>query len=178
MEKNLNEPRVNEQILRFFNNLPKLKEVRLIDEDGTQHGIILANKALEIAKSMDLDLIEISPKAEPPVCKIMDYGKFKYHQAKKVKILNAATKQTIKTINFGVLIEENDFNVKINSLQKFIKQGNKVKIIIKFKGREATFQKLAESLINRILDCSSGISTVEKPAHIDGKSLMMMLSPK
>jgi translation initiation factor IF-3 len=178
LEKNSTEPRINEQILRYFNNLPRLKEVRLIGETGEQEGVVLAAKALEMAKSLNLDLIEISPKADPPVCKIMDYGKFKYHQSKKNKLMGPGVRQTLKTLNFGVLIDEHDFNVKINSLLKFIKSGNKVKIIIKFKGREATFPAMAENLINRIMESCAGTSIVEKPAQLDGRSLMMILSPK
>jgi len=178
LDKNVIEPRVNDQILRYFNNLPKLREVRLIDEEGNQKGIVPALEALKFARESNLDLIEISPKADPPVCKIMDYGKFKYHQSKKNKVINSTFKQTIKTLNFGVMIDEHDFKVKMNSLTKFIKSGNKVKIVIKFKGRETTFPALAENLINRILDCASVISIVSKPAHIDGRTLLMILSPK
>ena len=179
MDKNTVEPRINDQILRYFNNLPKLREVRLIDENGEQQGVILAAKALEQARSLSLDLIEISPKSEPPVCKIMDYGKFKYQQSKKNKIPGAIKhQQVLKTLNFGVLIEDHDFNVKITNLLKFIKSGNKVKIVIKLKGREVTFPKLAETLVNRILESTSGISIVEKPAQLDGRSLIMILSPK
>lgn len=179
MDKNTVEPRINDQILRFFNNLPKLKEVRLIDENGEQQGVVPAIKALEQAKMLSMDLIEISPKSNPPVCKIMDYGKFKYQQSKKNKIQNSIRQQqVIKTLNFGVLIEEHDFNVKIANLSKFIKSGNKVKVIIKFRGRELTIPKLAENLINRIMESTSGISIVEKPAQLDGRSLIMILSPK
>lgn len=178
MDKNTVEPRINDQILRFFNNLPKLREVRLIDENGEQQGVMPAMKALEHARSLSLDLIEISPKADPPVCKIMDYGKFKYLQSKKNKVQGAVKQQIIKTLNFGVLIEDHDFNVKMTNLSKFIKSGNKVKIIIKFKGREVTFPKLAENLVNRIIESTSGISIVEKPAQLDGRSLIMILSPK
>lgn len=179
MDKNTVEPRINEQILRFFNNLPKLREVRLIDENGEQQGVMPAIKALEHARSLSLDIIEISPKADPPVCKIMDYGKFKYQQSKKNKV-QAITKQhqVLKTLNFGVMIEEHDFNVKITNLTKFIKSGNKVKILIKLKGREVAFPHLAETLINRIVESSSGISIVEKPAQLDGRSMIMILSPK
>jgi translation initiation factor IF-3 len=179
LEKNNIEPRINEQILRFFNNLPKLREVRLIDEHGEQQGIVPAIKALDYAKTVNLDLIEISPKAEPPVCKIMDYGKFKYQQSKKNKLNQINTRQNvIKTLNFGLMIDEHDFNVKINNLNKFIKSGNKVKIVIRFKGREMSYPKLAEDLIKRIIESTAGISIVEKPAFLDGKSLMMILSPK
>jgi translation initiation factor IF-3 len=179
LDKNNIEPRINEQILRFFNNLPKLREVRLIDENGEQQGIVPAIKALDYAKTANLDLIEISPKAEPPVCKIMDYGKFKYQQSKKNKLSQINNKQNIiKTLNFGLMIDEHDFNVKMNNLHKFLKAGNKVKILIRFKGREMSYPKLAEDLIQRIVDSAAGISIVEKPAFLDGKSLLMILSPK
>jgi len=179
LDKSSSEPRINEQILRYFNNLPKLKDVRLIDESGEQAGVVPALQALEHAKSLNLDLIEISPKSSPPVCKIMDYGKFKYQQSKKVKLQNAFQKtQVLKTLNFGVMIDDHDFKVKINNLNKFIKSGNKVKIVIKFRGREINNPGLAESLVNRIVESTAGISVVEKPLHADGKSLILILTPK
>lgn len=173
------EPRINEQILRYFNNLPKLREVRLVDDNGNQHGILNASKALEMARELDLDLVEIAPKAIPPVCKLVDYGKYKYQQAKKQKsILSTHKPGEIKTLTFGMNIEEHDFKVKINSANKFLKNKDKVKIMIKFKGREIIRPELAEGLINRIVESTSELSFVEKPAILEGKSFTLMLAPK
>jgi len=173
------EPRINEQILRYFNNLPKLREVRLVDDNGNQHGILNASKALEMARELDLDLVEIAPKAVPPVCKLVDYGKYKYQQAKKQKnILHSSKQSEIKTLTFGMTIEEHDFKVKINNALKFLSNKDKVKIIIKFKGREIIRPELSERLVNRIVESTSELSFVEKPAVLEGKSITFMLAPK
>jgi translation initiation factor IF-3 len=178
-DRDLQEPRINEQILRFFNNLPKLREVRLIDENGEQKGVINASKALEMARELSLDLVEIAPTAAPPVCKIVDYGKYKYQQSKKQKDLHNSSKQSdLKILNFGMSIEEHDFKVKVNNAIKFLKHGDKVKILIKFKGREIAYPEFAEKLINRIVEATSEISIIEKPAVLDGKAMSMVIAPK
>ena len=133
MDKNTVEPRINDQILRYFNNLPKLREVRLIDENGEQQGVILAVKALEQARSLSLDLIEISPKSEPPVCKIMDYGKFKYLQSKKTQ--EARKKQTViqvKEVKFRPKIEDHDVAFKVKNIRRFLAQKDKIKVSLIF----------------------------------------------
>jgi translation initiation factor IF-3 len=178
-DRDLQEPRINEQILRFFNNLPKLREVRLIDEHGEQKGVVSANKALEMARELSLDLVEIAPNAAPPVCKIVDYGKYKYQQSKKQRDLHSSSKQSdLKILNFGMSIEEHDFKVKVNNAIKFLKHGDKVKILIKFKGREIAYPEFAEKLINRIVEATSEISIIEKPAVLDGKAMSMVIAPK
>jgi translation initiation factor IF-3 len=178
-DRDLQEPRINEQILRFFNNLPKLREVRLIDENGEQKGVVSANKALDMARELSLDLVEIAPTATPPVCKIVDYGKYKYQQSKKQRDLHSSSKQSdLKILNFGMSIEEHDFKVKVNNAIKFLKHGDKVKILIKFKGREIAYPEFAEKLINRIVEATSEISIIEKPAVLDGKAMSMVIAPK
>jgi translation initiation factor IF-3 len=178
-DRDLQEPRINEQILRFFNNLPKLREVRLIDENGEQKGVVSANKALDMARELSLDLVEIAPNAAPPVCKIVDYGKYKYQQSKKQRDLHSSSKQSdLKILNFGMSIEEHDFKVKVNNAIKFLKHGDKVKILIKFKGREIAYPEFAEKLINRIVEATSEISIIEKPAVLDGKAMSMVIAPK
>ncbi len=172
-------PRINDQILRFFNDLPRAREVRLVGEDGEQQGIVAAVKALEMAKSLNLDLIEIAPHATPPVCKILDYGKYKYQISKKQKEHQAAAKQVdMKTLTLGIMIEDHDFNVKLNSAIKFLKHGDKVKVLIKFKGREITYPEYAQNILNRLVEAVSDISTVEKHPVLDGKSMIMILAPK
>ena len=172
-------PRINDQILRFFNDLPRAREVRLISEDGEQQGIVAAAKALEMAKNLNLDLIEIAPHANPPVCKILDYGKYKYQMSKKQKENQASAKQVdMKTLTLGIMIEDHDFNVKVNSAIKFLKHGDKVKVLIKFRGREITYPEYAENILNRIISAVSDISNVEKQPVLDGKSMIMILAPK
>ena len=178
-ENNTSQPRLNEQILKYFNDLPKLREVRLIDENGEQKGIMPAIKALDLARSLNLDLIEIAPNAQPPVCKIIDYGKYKYQQSKKNKELALSQKQSsLKTLTLGVMIDEHDLKIKMISAMKFLRNGDKVKIIIRFKGREISYPELADVLLNKIIDATTGTGFIEKPAAIDGKSIMMILAPK
>ena len=178
-ENNTSLPRLNDQILKYFNDLPKLREVRLIDENGEQKGVMPAIKALDLARSLNLDLIEIAPNAQPPVCKIIDYGKYKYQQSKKNKELSISQKQSsLKTLTLGVMIDEHDLKIKMISAMKFLRNGNKVKIIIRFKGREISYPELADVLLNKIIDATTGTGVIEKPASIDGKSIIMILAPK
>lgn len=173
------DPRVNDQILRFFNDLPRLKEVRLIDNEGNAVGIVTAQQALENARKLNLDLIEIAPQAQPPVCKIMDYGKYKYQQSKRLKEQQTSQKQSaLKTLTFGMTIEKHDFQVKINNAIKFLQHGDKVKILIKFKGREINYAELSNQLVNRIIDAVGEISTLEKSPTMEGKFIYMILAPK
>ena len=170
--------RINDQILRSFNDLPKAREVRLINEEGQQE-ILPALKALEIAKNLNLDLIEIAPYAQPPVCKILDYGKFKYQQAKKQKENQAASRQgDTKTLTMGLMIDNHDFDVKMTSAKKFLCHGDKVRVLIKFKGREINYPEYAVQMMNKISEYLSEISSIEKPAVLDGKSMLMILAPK
>ena len=171
-------PRINEQILKFFNDLPKVREVRLVGDNGSQE-IMPAIKALEIAKNLNLDLIEIAPFAQPPVCKILDFGKYKYQLAKKQKENQLSNKQAnIKTLTLGIMIEDHDFKVKLNNAKKFLKHGDKVRVLIKFKGREITYPEQAQSIMNKLAENLSDLSNIEKPAELDGKSMLMILSPK
>ncbi len=178
MSENTTTPRINDQILRYFNELPKAREVRLITEDGKQE-IVSTIKALEIAKNLNLDLIEIAPFAQPPVCKILDYGKYKYQQAKKQKENQSASKQAdLKTLTLGIMIEDHDFNVKLNNAKKFLKHGDKVKVLIKFRGREINYIDQASFLMEKISTSLTDLSSVEKPAAMDGKAMIMILTPK
>jgi translation initiation factor IF-3 len=170
--------RINDQILRSYNDLPKAREVRLVNDDGRQE-ILPTTKALEIAKDSNLDLIEIAPYAHPPVCKILDYGKYKYQLAKKQKENQAATKQVdIKTLTIGVMIDNHDFIVKMNNAKKFLQHGDKVKVLVKLKGRELNYPEYASELMQKISNFLSDLSVIEKPAVLDGKSMLMILSPK
>jgi len=165
--KNIN---INEKI--------KSKEVRLIDETGKQLGIVQTFDAIRMARERDLDLVEISPKATPPVCKIMDYGKYKYQIAKKAQ--EAKKKQTviqIKEMKLGLKIEEHDLGFKIRHMREFLDDGCKVKIIIMFRGREILHMDMGEKLTEKIIDALKDIGELEQKPKFDGRNIVMVFAP-
>ncbi len=162
---------INEEILD--------KEVRLISDTGEQLGIMSAQAALEIAIQKDLDLVKIAPGSNPPVCKIMDYGKFRFEQAKKEK--EAKKNQHIvevKEIRMSPGIGENDFNVKLKSAQKFIHDGDRVKVSVRFRGREMAHTNLGEDLLREFAGKCSEFAVLDKEPKLEGRSMTMFLSPK
>jgi len=162
---------INEQI--------RDREVRLIDEDGGQLGIMSAKDAQKIAREKNLDLVKISPKAVPPVCKIIDYGKFRYEQAKKEK--EARKKQniiTLKEVRLSPNIEEHDINTKKKQAEKFLKNGDKVKVSVRFRGRELAHTAVGREILLEFAKGLEEISEVEKPPKMEGKSMIMFLNPK
>ncbi len=162
---------INEEILD--------KEVRLISDTGEQLGIMTAQAALDIAMQKDLDLVKISPTANPPVCKIMDYGKFRFEQAKKDK--EAKKNQHIvevKEIRMSPGIGENDFNVKLKSTQKFIIDGDRVKVSVRFKGRQMAHTELGEVLLKEFAEKCTEFAILDKEPKLEGRSMSMFLSPK
>jgi len=155
------------------------KEVRLIDADGTQLGVMSSRAALDIAFEKDLDLVKISPGASPPVCKIMDYGKFRFEQAKKDK--EAKKNQHIvevKEVRMSPGIDINDFNVKLKNAQKFLKEGDRVKVTVRFRGREMAHTNLGEKLLLRFAELCDEVATVDKNPKLDGRHMTMFLSPR
>ncbi|WP_072968373.1 translation initiation factor IF-3 [Thermoanaerobacter uzonensis] len=155
------------------------KEVRLIDQDGKQIGIMSAKEAYKIAQERHLDLVKIAPQANPPVCKLMDFGKYRYELSKREK--EAKKKQkviNVKEIRMSPTIEDHDFGVKLKSAIKFLKEGNKVKVTIRFRGREAAHTSLAEDLLNRFANELSEYGVIEKAPNMEGRNLMMVLTPK
>lgn len=155
------------------------KEVRVITNEGEQLGIMSPAAALEMAMDRDLDLVKISPNAVPPVCKIMDYGKFRFEQLKKEK--EAKKNQhvvEIKEVRMSPNIDTNDFNVKIRSAQKFLKDGNRVKVTVRFRGREMAHTSIGEDLLKKFGESCSEMATVEKNPKLDGRLMTMFLSPK
>ena len=155
------------------------KEIRVIGDDGTQLGIMSPASALELALDKDLDLVKISPNAVPPVCKIMDYGKFRFEQLKKEK--EAKKNQhvvEIKEVRMSPNIDTNDFNVKTRSAVKFLKDGNRVKVTVRFRGREMAHTSIGEELLIRFGESCSEVATVEKNPKLDGRHMTMFLSPK
>ncbi len=156
-----------------------MKEVRLVSEDGEQLGIIPIKEALQIAIDKGADLVEVAPSAKPPVCRIMDYGKFKFEQNKRDK--EARKKQkiiTIKEVKMRPNIEEHDFQVKAKNARKFLSAGDKLKFTIMFRGREITHPELGQKLCQKFAAELADVSTVEKMPKVEGKNMVMILLPK
>jgi len=153
--------------------------VRVIDPDGNQVGIIPTYKALATAGDFGLDLVEISPNANPPVCKIMDYGRYKYEQTKKQQ--EAKKKQStfqVKEIKIRPKTGEHDLKIKINNIKKFIGKKDKVKVTVMFRGREIALSELGKDLLKKIAEETDDISVVEQYPKFEGRTMMMILSPK
>ena len=153
-------------------------EIRLIDNDGSQVGIITIEEAIELANSKGMDVVEVSPNASPPVCRIMDFGKFVFEQKKKSQ--GAKKKQKIihvKEIKFRPLIEESDYNIKLGKIFKFLEQGDKVKISLRYRGRELRHAELGENLLKRVCDDIANVATIEQEAQREGRQLIMIVAP-
>ena len=161
-----------------INERVRVKEVRLIDESGVQLGIVPTYEALRIAKERELDLVEISPKATPPVCKIMDYGKYKYQVAKKAA--EAKKKQTtvqVKEMKLGLKIEEHDLGFKIKHIREFLGDGNKAKVVVMFRGREILHKDKGEALAAKVVDSLKDIGQLDEKPRFDGRNIIMIFSP-
>jgi translation initiation factor IF-3 len=164
-------PPINERI-RF----PK---IRVIDTDGAQLGVISPQEALRMAEEKELDLVLVSDKADPPVCRIMDYGKFKFEQEKKAR--EAKKKQhtaDVKEVKMRYKIEDHDYQVRVNQAERFLKSGDKVKATITFRGREIQHSDLAEDLLKRMAMDLEGLAEVQQAPKREGRNMMMLLSPK
>ena len=154
------------------------KEVRLISNDGEQLGIVAIQKAQEIAVEKGMDLVKIAPQAKPPVCKIMDYGKFRFEQAKREKEARKNQRVVeIKEIRLTPNIDIGDLNTKVKNACRFLKDGDKVKVSVRFRGREVTHSSLGQDLLHRFAELCSECSTVEKQPKLDGRQMLMFLAP-
>lgn len=164
--------RINEEI--------RVKEVRLIDQDGEQAGIVSIQQALEMAEQAELDLVEISPNAEPPVCRIMNYGKFLYEKSKTAKEQKKKQKVVqVKEIKFRPGTDEGDYQVKLRSLIRFLEDGDKAKITVRFRGREMAHQDIGFDVLERVKNDLAEISVVESaPGKLEGRQAVMVLAPK
>lgn len=162
---------INEQI--------RDKEVRLIDNDGNQLGIMSAREANNLAKEANLDLVKIAPKAKPPVCKIIDYNKYKYDLAKKEKQDRKNQKTTdLKEVRLSPNIEEHDMNTKANMARKFIENGDKVKVTLRFRGREMAHRSSSKSVLDDFYEKLKDIADIDKPVKYEGRNMTMFLSEK
>jgi translation initiation factor IF-3 len=163
--------RVNDRI--------RIKEVRVISQDGTQLGIMPIEQALQTAYSQNLDLVEVAPEARPPVCRIMDYGKYRYEQSKKAR--EARKKQTIielKEIKLRPKTEEHDFKFKARHAERFLKEGNKAKVTMMFRGREMIRMDRGKALLNRFVEVLKDVAVVEQAPKIEGRNMTLILAPK
>jgi translation initiation factor IF-3 len=164
-------PRVNEEI--------RIPQVRLIDQEGEMQGVMTAREAMQRAFQAGLDLVEISPNADPPVCKILDFGKFKYEQQKK---RNEAKKKQkvieIKEIKVRPNIDENDYQVKMRAMKSFIDEGDKVKVTLRFRGREMAHQDIGVRVLERIRSEMDTTSKVEQMPRMENRQMVMVLSPR
>ena len=155
------------------------KEVRLIGADGAQLGIMSSADAQRLAYEKDLDLVKIAPNATPPVCKIMDYGKFRFEQMKKEKEAKKNQRVVeVKEVRMSPNIDTNDFNVKLKNAQKLLKEGNRVKVTVRFRGREMAHTSIGEVLLKQFGESCAEIATVEKNPKLEGRLMTMFLSPK
>ena len=165
------ELQINEQI--------RDKELRVIDSDGTQLGIMPLRRAMELAEQKNLDLVKIAPQANPPVCKIIDYGKFRFEQAKREKEARRNQRVVeIKEVRLSLNIDTHDFETKKNHALRFISDGNKVKASIRFRGREMGHPELGLEIMRKFSDAMSEVAIVEKPAKLEGRNMLMFLAPK
>ena len=153
--------------------------VRLVDEDGEMQGVIEISKAIEMAEDAGLDLVEVSPNADPPVCKILDYGKYKYEQQKKANEARKKQKTVdVKEVKMSPRIEENDYNVKMRNAKRFLENGDKVKVSMRFRGREMAHQDIGRDIFTRIREELEELSTIELEPKFEGRQMMMILGPK
>jgi translation initiation factor IF-3 len=166
-----NQPQINERI--------RFPQIRVIDTDGGQLGIITPREAMAIANEKELDLVLVSDKADPPVCRIMDYGKFKFEQEKKAR--EARKKQhtaEVKEVKMHYNIDNHDYNVRIAHAKRFLNDGNKVKATVMFRGREIQHSNLAENLLNRMASDLEEFAEVQQAPKREGRNMMLLLAPK
>ena len=162
---------INEQI--------RDKEVRLIGEDGEQLGIVPGKEALRMAQEAELDLVKIAPTAKPPVCKIVDYGKYRYELARKEKEAKKKQKVTeIERVRLSPIIDTNDLNTKVGAARKFLEKGDKVKVTLRFRGREMAHMFKSKYILDDFAESLKDIAVIDKPSKVEGRSMVMFLTAK
>ena len=160
------------------NEMIRAREVRVIAADGEQLGILQRNEAIALAKEAGMDLVEVSSNSEPPVCRVMDYGKFKYEQQKKKQ--EAKKRQTviqIKEIKLRPKTDEHDYQTKVNHIKRFIEEGDRCKVTIFFRGREIVHKDRGQTMLDRVVEDTKDVAKVEQDAKAEGRTLFMMLTP-
>ncbi|MEM0989741.1 MAG: translation initiation factor IF-3 [Pseudomonadota bacterium] len=160
------------------NGMIRSPEIRLIDHEGENHGVVDPRRAMTLAEDAGLDLVEISPNANPPVCKIMDFGKFKYEQQKKAN--EAKKKQKVievKEVKFRPNIDTHDYDVKMKNVTKFLEGGDKVKVTLRFRGREMAHQEIGRDLLHKIADDIDGLGKIEAMPKMEGRQMIMVAAP-
>ncbi len=162
-----------------INDEIRAKEVRVVSADGEQLGVMSSKDALTLAENKNLDLVNIAPTAQPPVCKIMDYGKYKFELQKKEKLNRKNQKVVnIKEVQLSPSIDTNDFNTKCNHAKKFLKSGDKVKVSVRFRGRELTHSEIGQVLLERFAASCEEEGSIERPAKLEGRNMTMFLAPR
>ncbi|MCY1722152.1 translation initiation factor IF-3 [Prolixibacteraceae bacterium Z1-6] len=173
------QPRQEQEPQHRINHKIRVPQVRLVGENIEEQGVYQLRDALKLAEEQELDLVEISPKADPPVCKIIDYSKFLYQQKKKQKEMKAkTTKVVVKEIRFGPQTDEHDFNFKLKHAEKFLQEGAKVKAFVFFKGRSILFKEQGEILLLKLATSLEDWGTVEQLPKLEGKRMTMFMTPK
>ena len=169
-EQVISDPRINDRI--------RVAEVRLVGPAGEQVGVVPIDQAIALAREADLDLVEVSPDSNPPVCKIMDYGKFKYEAAQKVREARKNQVNTVlKTVRFGLKIDDHDYNTKAGQVRKFLKSGDKVKVMVVFRGREQSRPEMGVTLLRKLAGEVTEFGSVESNPSIDGRNMVMVIGP-
>ena len=164
-------PRINEEI--------RVREVQLIDKDGANHGVTEINAAIAMAQEAGLDLVEIAPNSVPPVCKILDFGKYKYQAQKKAAEARKKQKVVeIKEIKLRPMIDDHDYDVKMRSCQRFFEEGDKVKVTLRFRGREMAHQEVGARLLERVKGDTEKLAKIEMDARFEGRQMIMILAPR
>jgi translation initiation factor IF-3 len=162
-----------------FDDLIQAEKVRVIDENGENLGVMYTREAIEQANELGLNLVEVSPGADPPVCKFLDVGKYRYEAQKKANAARKTQKtQQIKEIKMRPNIDDHDYDVKMRSVTKFLEEGDKVKMTLRFRGREMAHQELGMNLLNRVRDDTAEIAKIEAYPRLEGRQMLMVLAPK
>ena len=162
-----------------FDDMIQSDKVRVIDENGENLGVMFTNEAIEQANEIGLNLVEVSPNADPPVCKFLDVGKHRYEAQKKANAARKTQKtQQIKEIKMRPNIDDHDYDVKMRSIMKFLEEGDKVKMTLRFRGREMAHQELGMNLLKRVQDDTAEIAKIEAYPRLEGRQMLMVLSPK
>jgi translation initiation factor IF-3 len=164
-------PRINEEI--------RAREVQLIDQEGLNHGTIEFRQAMEMAQQAGMDLVEIAPNSVPPVCKLLDYGKYKFQAQKKASEARKKQKVVeIKEIKLRPMIDDHDYDVKMRAMRRFFEEGDKVKVTLRFRGREMAHQELGVQLLDRVRTDTAPIAKVEQEPKFEGRQMIMVLAPR